>query len=253
MVPAVGWSYTNAFTLTFEQASDADHFSDTANSASVIAAGENAAIDNPPYSVKPEVATGYNGTKWLRTGNSDTTMYGVATFAYDGFAGGGGTVQDFEATVDVFINPQFSDPNNSANPLRHQVGLMGRWTSGNNAFMVFYSRGTPNYADGFGWRYGGSTATWGEFTTATLSSPRWVRLKTHMQDNIAQMSVDQDLDGTYDYISPEITVAVNPGQLALQSVINDPNNGSKQLPDRFAYWDNLHYVPLASVSEWSLY
>lgn len=246
-VPMLGWSYDNAFTLTFEQASDADGITDATNGNTAVFAGENTAMDIPPFSVLPENAPGYNGTKWLRLG-ADVQAAGVGTYPYDGRAGGTTTnVSDFIATVDVYVNPTYAH--------RYQVALFGRWTGGNSIFEVFHSCKTPGQPDGFGWRSGGSTTTYNAFTTTTVTAPRWVRMKLQWQGGDAIVSIDENLDNVYEYISP-VQTPVNqtaPGQIGLQLIINDPDNGHARIPDTYAYFDNLTYTPLASIHDWSVY
>lgn len=248
-MPALGWSYDNAFTLEFEEASDADGFSDVTNGNNMAIAGENTAMDTIPYSVLPENAPGYNSTDWLRIG-ADVQAAGVGTYPYDGRAGG--TTQeilDFVATVDVFVVPDAT--------FRYQVALFGRWTSsvGNAPFEAFYSRNTPGQPDGFGWRQGGSTTTYDAFTTSTITTPSWARMKMEWKGGNATVSFDENLDGIYEYISP-VQTPVNQtvaGQIGLQCVINDPNNGHARVPDQFAYFDNFTFAPIATVSDWTIY
>jgi hypothetical protein len=244
-VPVAGWSYDSAFTLTFEQATDSEGFTDTAGNNTVFVAGENTPADAPPYDVPPNTATQYNGTKWLRTG-SDVQLNGVSTAVYDGRAGG--TTQDatdFVATVDMYINPTYAE--------RYQVGLVGRWTSGFGPFHVFYSRKTSTLPDGYGWRGGGvSASAYDGFAAGPETVAKWVRVKLTMEGSTARASIDQNLDGTYDLNSPDITVAAPvAGKIGVQSVIN--TSAGLRIPDQWAYYDNLTYTPLASVSEWSLY
>src|SRR5688572_13955234 len=47
-LPALGWSYDSAFTIEFEQPSEADGFEDVSNNNTVIFAGENTAMDATP-------------------------------------------------------------------------------------------------------------------------------------------------------------------------------------------------------------
>lgn len=248
-IPAFGWSYDNAFTLEFEQATDIAGWSDATNGNNAIFAGENMEADIVDYNPKPEDAPGYNGTNWLRIG-ADVNEFGVGTYVYDGSAGG--TTQeilDFVATVDVFVVPNAT--------FRYQVALFGRWTSsvGNAPFEVFYSRNTPSSADGFGWRQGGSTTTYNAFTTTTVTSPQWVRMKMEWKEDNATVAIDEDLDNVYEYVSP-VQTPVNQtvaGKLGLQCVINDPNNGHARVPDQFAYFDNFTFAPIATVRDWSMY
>ncbi len=243
-LPAFGWSYDSAFSLDFEEAADADGFTDVAGGNTVFVSGENTPADSPPYAVPPNVAAGYNNSKWLRTG-SDVQPNGVSTAVYDGRAGGTtGTTTDFEATAEIYINPTYSE--------RYQVGIFGRWTSGFSVFHIFYSRKTSTLPDGYGWRAGGSTSTYNAFGTGAEPVARWVRFKLRMVGAEAFMSVDRDLDGVYELVSPAIPVnAAAPGKIGFQHVINTGAGAS--IPTQFAYHDNLTYIPIASVSDWSVY
>lgn len=249
-MPMIGWSYDSGFTLTFEQATDTDGWADLATPTNTeIFAGEDEAVDNPPYATPPEDALHFNGTNWLRLGAAGNA-FGVGTYSYDGRAGGASTeVLNFVATADVYVNPQAGH--------RFQVALFGRWTqaTGTAPFEVFYSRNTPGTEDGFGWRHGGVTAVYNAFPTTTVTGAQWVRMRLEMNDTTAIVSIDENLDNTYEHVSPELTVttAVNPGKIGFQLVLNDPDNGSVAVPNKFAYFDNLDYVPLASIPEWSLY
>lgn len=248
-LPVVGWSYDSAFTLTFENASDTEGWADLANPVNVeIFAGENVAVDNPPHSTAPEDAENYNGTNWLRLGSS-AQQFGVGTYVYSGTAGGAATeAQDFVVTADVFIDPLVT--------YRYQVALFGRWVagSGNAPPEIFYSRGTPGQPDGFGWRHGVPTSYNG-LPAAVVTEAQWVRMRAQFIGDQADFAVDLDMDGTYEHVSPELTMSshLGPGRVGFQTVLNDGTGSATPVVNQFAYFDNLTFTPVASVPEWSLY
>lgn len=245
-LPALGWSYDSAFTLTFEQATGSEGFVDASQANTIFVAGENTPADAPAYSVPPNSATGYNNTKWLRIG-ANVSGFGVTVASYDGRAGGATTTaQDFTATVEMYINPTTGK--------RYQVGLFGRAGTESSPFQVFYSHNTPGNANGYGWRGTGTTASYDGFGAGAETVPKWVRFKIQLGGATGTVSVDRDLDGVYELVSPPIALSVtNSGKIGVLSVINDPDNGSATIPNQFAYSDNLTYTPIASVNDWSVY
>jgi len=240
------FAYTNSFTLDFTS-SDLTGWSDPANSpSSDIVSGESTPADSPPYSPTPNTAAGYNSTPWMRIGRSAGDNYGVALAIYDGTAGGSTTdPTDYTYQANVFVVTHAT--------LRFQEGICGRWTSadGNFPFEVFHSVNTPGQPNGYGYRSGGSTTTYGLFTAETTN--RWVCMKMTFHGSLVDIAIDNNLDGTFDYTQNDIALTDTAGKAGFFSVINDPGAGSVGVPSQFSYFDNFSYTYPTSVGDWELY
>ncbi len=247
LFPVTGYGYDTAFTLTFEEPTNSEGWTQ-AGGNTVIVTGDHTPADNPPLSPTPDTAPGFNGTDWLRVG-SDAQPNGVATAYYDGRAGGSAvTALDFVATIEAYISTNFG--------FRYQIALHGRANGEFSPPQVFYSHNTPALPNGYGWRGSGITAAYDGFGVGAETSSRWVRFKITMIGTTATFEVDRDLNGTYDLNSGPIAVDVagqDAGTIGVLAVVNDPAT-ALAVPNIYGYFDNLTYSPVpAAVSDWSMY
>ncbi|MGI8906220.1 MAG: hypothetical protein ACR2IE_06995 [Candidatus Sumerlaeaceae bacterium] len=243
-VAGAGFGYTNSYSANFNTSLPAG-WSDPFNANSVLVGGETTPADSPAYSPTPNTATGFNNNGWLRVGTTNTSNFGITLALWDGTGGGGLTeAADYTVEADVFIVVHPT--------IRHHQGIAGRATGTDNfPFELFYSNQTPGNPDGFGWRNGGSTNTYGAFPAETGN--KWVHLKMTFHGAFVDVFVDKNKDSVYDYTSTNIPLTATTGKAGFFSVLNDPTAGNAPVTGQYAYFDSFTYTPTSGVSDWSIY
>jgi len=241
------FAYTNSFTLNFANSGDTAGWSDPVNiPAATIVAGESTPADSPAYSPTPNAGAGYNSTPWMRIGRTASDNYGIALAIYDGTAGGStADPTDYTYQANVFVVTHAT--------LRFQMGICGRWTSGdgNFPFEVFHCVNVAGQSNGYGTRGGVSTDAYGLFPAETTN--RWVRMKMTFHGSLVNIGIDNNLDGTFEHTLNDIALTDTAGKPGFFSVINDPGNGSVGVANQFSYFDNFSYTLTTSVGDWNLY
>ncbi len=245
--PRVLTAYTNPFLIDFNLSGDTAGWSDPINSpAGVFVAGETTPADSPAYSPTPNSAPGFNSTGWLRTGiSTGGQANGISLAIYDGTAGGSTTdPTDYTIQGDVFVV--------TGGTQRNQEALVGRSTAtdGNLPFQVFYVNNHPSEVNGYGYRGGGATQTYGLFPAETGN--RWVRMRMIFHGATADIKIDRDIDGTWDYTQDAIALTATAGKAGFLSVINDPGTGNA-IPDQNSYFDHFVYNDASEVADWMLF
>lgn len=243
VIASTSFAYTNSFTLDFNTV-DAGEADWTEPSGGSVQIGETVPPAGP---FAPQSAAGANGTGWLRGVTPQAA--GVFQAVYNGAAGGSNAdVTNFTLECDVFIAP--------ASATRYQSGLLISWdaSDGFNGFEFFYSRNTNNQPDGYGFRGVGDgvTTTYAMFSGLTETGDRWVRLRAQVNGATANLSVDRDLNGTYDLTESNVAFDGVAGKPGLFAVINDPATFAA-MPDQYGYYDNFKYTNTSAVSDWQMY